>query len=62
MTNNIAHKFINRNGAFNSKAAMQAGHEARTDGLRTLIETATIFLKSCMQVGNFKHFLTNLKT
>jgi len=62
MTNNTAHKFINRNGTFNSKAAMQAGHDARTDGLRTLIKTGAIFLKSCMQVGNFKHSLTNLKT
>ncbi len=61
MTNNTANKFINRNGDFNIKAAMQAGHDARTDGLRTLIKTGTIFLKSCLQGGNFKHYLMNLK-
>ena len=41
MANDTAQKFINRNGTFNTMAAMQAGHEARTDGLRALIKMCT---------------------
>ena len=62
MTNNIPHKFINRTGTINYDAAMEAGYDARSDALRTLIKTGTIFLTSFMQTGNFKHSLTKLKT
>ncbi len=62
MTNSTAHKFINRNGTFNTKAAMNAGHDARTDGLRTIIKACAIFLKPSLHVVSFKHSLMNLKT
>ena len=62
MTNNITHKFINRNGTINYDATMEASYDARTDALRSLIKTGAIFLKSLMQVGNFKPSLTKLKT
>ena len=62
MTNNTAHKFINRNGTFNTEAAIQAGHTARTEGLRTILKVGTVFLKSSLQMGSFKHSFPNLKT
>ncbi len=59
MTNNTTDKFMSPNGTFNTKAAMQAGHNARTEGLSILIRGGVGFLKT---INLAKIPLTNLRT
>ncbi len=62
MTNQTTHKFMNPNGTFNTKAAMQAGHNARTEGLRILFREVAAFLKSILHENLVRTSLTNLRT
>lgn len=62
MTNKTTYKFMTPNGTFNTQAAMQAGHDARTEGLRSLIRDGADFLKSFLQRNLVRTSLTNLRT
>ncbi|GEM_PF-1763615 len=62
MTNNTTHKFMSPNGTFNTKAAIQAGHNARTEGLRILIRDGADFLKSILHKNLARTSLTKLRT
>ena len=62
MTSNTAHKFINPNGTFNTVAAINAGHDARTNGLREFGEIFAKCLKAIANLNVRTPFLPGWKT
>ena len=59
MTSNAYQKFITSDGTFDSKAAMQAGADARTDGLRIVVRACFLAVKSFLSVDLSTRSLTD---
>ncbi len=49
MTTRTTHKFVSSNGTLDTVAAMNAGHDARTEALRELVNFFARSLKSWLQ-------------